>query len=47
MTVKNVLRVMTIGLAFAGYNLYSAIDRRLGEGTLRQMLFGRPEADHK
>ena len=31
--------VMCIGLAFVGYNVYSAIDRRLGEGTLRQLLF--------
>jgi hypothetical protein len=31
--------VVCIGLAFAGYNLYSAIDRRLGEGTLRKLLF--------
>jgi hypothetical protein len=35
--------VICIGLAYAGYNLYSAIDRRLGEGSLRQMLFTRPE----
>jgi hypothetical protein len=31
--------VLCVGLAFAGYNLYSAIDRRLGEGTLRKILF--------
>jgi hypothetical protein len=31
-----------LALAYAGYNLYSAIDRRLGEGTLRRMLFGKP-----
>ena len=30
--------VLCIGLAFAGYNLYSAIDRRLGAGTLRATL---------
>jgi hypothetical protein len=30
--------VLCIGLAFAGYNVYSALDRRLGEGTLRQVL---------
>jgi len=34
--------VLCIGLAFAAYNLYSAIDRRLGEGTLRKLLFRRP-----
>ena len=34
--------VICIGLAFAGYNLFSAIDRRLGEGTLRQVVFGGP-----
>jgi hypothetical protein len=33
-----------VGLSFAGYHLYTAIDRRLGEGTLRRML-GSP-ADH-
>ncbi len=31
--------VLCVGLAFAGYNLYSAIDRRLGEGTLRDLIF--------
>ena len=30
-----------IGLAFAGYNLYLAIDRRVGEGTLRRLIWGR------
>jgi len=34
--------VICIGLAFAAYNLYSAIDRRLGEGTLRRLVFRRP-----
>ncbi len=33
--------VICIGLAFAGYNLYSAIDRRLGEGTLRHLILRR------
>jgi hypothetical protein len=32
--------VACIGLALAGYNLYSAIDRRLGEGTLRKLIWG-------
>jgi hypothetical protein len=36
--------VVCIGLAFAGYNLYSAIDGRLGEGTLRKLLFRRTSA---
>ncbi|MDH3626756.1 MAG: hypothetical protein OEV00_02690 [Acidobacteriota bacterium] len=34
--------VLCVGLSFAAYNLYSAIDRRLGEGTLRKLLFRRP-----
>ena len=33
--------ILCIGLAFAGYNLYSAIDRRLGEGALRRLIWGR------
>ena len=33
--------VICVGLSFAGYNLYSAIDRRLGEGTLRQLILSR------
>jgi hypothetical protein len=36
--------VICFGLAFAGYNLFSAIDRRLGEGTLRQVVFSGPAA---
>ena len=35
--------VLCLALAYAGYNLYSAVDRRLGEGSLRQMLLRRPE----
>ena len=31
--------VLCVGLAFAGYNLYSAVDRHLGEGSLRKLLF--------
>ena len=31
--------VLCIGLAFAGYNVYTAIDHRLGKGTLRKLLF--------
>ena len=34
-------KVICVGLTFAGYHLYTGIDRRLGEGTLRRML-GRP-----
>jgi hypothetical protein len=33
--------VLCVGLAFAGYNLYSSIDRRLGEGTLKNLLSRR------
>ena len=33
--------VVCVGLAFAGYNLYSAIDSRLGEGTLRRLIWGQ------
>ena len=29
---------LCVGLAFAGYNLYAAIDRRLGHGSLRRLL---------
>ena len=36
--------VMCIGLAFAGYNLYTAIDRRLGAGTLRDLIWRRAVA---
>ena len=35
-------RVLCIGLAFMGYHLYRGIDRRLGKGTLRRMVFDRP-----
>ena len=34
--------VLCVGLAFAVYNLFSAIDRRLGKGTLRKLVFRRP-----
>ena len=34
--------VLCIALAFAGYNVYAALDRRLGEGTLRRLLLHRP-----
>lgn len=35
-------KVLCIGLAFMGYHLYAGIDRRLGEGTLRNMVLKRP-----
>jgi hypothetical protein len=35
-------KVLCIGLAFMGYHLYRGIDRRLGEGTLRHMVFKSP-----
>ena len=31
--------ILCVGLALGGYNLYSAVDRRLGEGTLRNLIF--------
>jgi hypothetical protein len=39
--------VLCIGLAFAGYNLYAALDRRLGEGALRKLLFNRTSAPNE
>jgi hypothetical protein len=35
-------KVLCMGLAFIGYHLYSGIDRRLGEGTLKLMVCNRP-----
>ncbi len=35
-------KILCIGLAFMGYHLYAGIDRRLGEGTLRSLIFNRP-----
>ena len=34
-------KVICVALAFAGYHLYTGIDRRLGEGTLRRLLGSR------
>jgi len=34
-------KVIIVGLVFAGYHLYQGIDRRLGEGKLRRMIFSR------
>jgi hypothetical protein len=38
---RNVIlaKAICIAVAFGGYHLYTGIDRRLGEGTLRRMLF--------
>jgi hypothetical protein len=40
---KNVIlaKVICVTLAFAGYHLYAEVDRRLGEGTLRRLLWSR------
>lgn len=40
---KNVIlaKVICVTLTFAGYHLYAEIDRRLGEGTLRRLLWSR------
>ncbi|WP_447965355.1 hypothetical protein [Nitrospira sp. Ecomares 2.1] len=35
-------KVICIGLAFMGYFLYRGIERRLGEGTLRRIVFSSP-----
>jgi hypothetical protein len=37
---RNVIlaKAICVGVTFAGYHLYSGIDRRLGEGTLRRVL---------
>ncbi|MGH7333837.1 MAG: hypothetical protein ACREKS_14070 [Candidatus Rokuibacteriota bacterium] len=39
---RNVIfaKVICVGLTFAGYHLYTAIDRRLGEGALRRIVTG-------
>jgi hypothetical protein len=44
---RNVIlaKIICVGLTFAGYHLYTGIDRRLGEGTLRRMLI-RKEREH-
>lgn len=36
-------KVICIGLTFFAYHLYSGLDRRLGEGTLRRLVMSRPE----
>ena len=40
---RNVIlaKVICVALTFAGYHLYTGIDRRLGEGTLRRVLGSR------
>jgi hypothetical protein len=35
-------RVLCIGLAFLGYHLYAGLDRRLGEGKLKNIVLERP-----
>ena len=35
-------KVLCVGLAFMGFFLYRGIDRRLGEGTLRRIVFSAP-----
>jgi hypothetical protein len=34
-------KVLCVGLAFAGYHLYTGLDRQLGEGTLRRLVMTR------
>jgi hypothetical protein len=36
-------KVICVALTFAGYHFYAEIDRRLGEGTLRRLLWSRDE----
>jgi hypothetical protein len=45
---RNVIlaKVICVGLTFAGYHLYTGIDRRLGEGTLRRLLVSRASSSH-
>ena len=42
---RNVIfaKAICVALAFAGYHLYTGIDRRLGEGTLRRLLRSRED----
>jgi len=42
-TDRNVVlaKVIIVGLVFACYHLYRGIDRRLGQGVLRRMIFSR------
>ncbi|MDR4495433.1 MAG: hypothetical protein AB7P17_10075 [Nitrospirales bacterium] len=35
-------KVICIGVAFMGYHLYRGIDRRLGKGTLKRIIFNAP-----
>jgi hypothetical protein len=34
-------KVICVTLVFAGYHFYAGVDRRLGEGTLRRLLWSR------
>jgi len=36
-------KVLCVGLAFFAYHLYTGLDRRLGEGTLRRLITARPK----
>jgi hypothetical protein len=46
---RNVIlaKVICVGLTFAGYHLYTGIDRRLGEGTLLRLLGTRASSSHR
>ena len=35
-------KILCIGAAFLGYHLYAGLDRRLGKGRLKAMVFERP-----
>jgi hypothetical protein len=45
---RNVIlaKAICVGLAFAGYHLYTGIDRRLGEGTLWRILGSHSDPPH-
>jgi len=38
------MKLLSVGLTFLGYHFYAGLDRSLGEGTLRRMVFERPES---
>lgn len=38
------MKLLSVGLTFLGYHFYAGLDRRLGEGALRRMIFERPES---
>jgi hypothetical protein len=44
METRNIMTwIIAVGLVFACYHLYEEIDRRLGTGTLRHLIFSRAE----